>query len=82
MTPHGLLLARAAAVGSYLRALLEGRAESFAAALYLRRHAPLTAADEAEPGQPIRIRLTSGEMVEGRVCAPHFYDPENARQEM
>ena len=46
--PTRALLARAAAVGSYLRALLEGRAESFAAALYLRRHAPLTAADEAE----------------------------------
>jgi sarcosine oxidase subunit alpha len=41
-----------------------------------------TAADEAEPGQAIRIRLTSGEFVEGRVCAPHFYDPDNARQEM
>ena len=46
--PTRALLARAAAVGSYLRALLAGRAESFAAALYLRRHAPLTAADEAE----------------------------------
>jgi sarcosine oxidase subunit alpha len=41
-----------------------------------------TAADEAEPGQAIRIRLTSGEFVEGRVWAPHFYDPDNARQEM
>ncbi len=41
-----------------------------------------TAADEAEPGAPIRIRLVSGEMVEGQVCAPHFYDPDNKRQEM
>ena len=41
-------LARAAAVGSYLRALLKGRAESFAAGLYLQRHAPLTEEDRAE----------------------------------
>ena len=41
-----------------------------------------TAADEAEPGAPIRIRLDSGEMVEGKVVAPHFYDPDNKRQEM
>ena len=41
-----------------------------------------TAADAAAPGSPIHFRLTSGETVEGRVCAPHFYDPENKRQEM
>ena len=41
-----------------------------------------TAADEAEPGSPLAIKLTSGRMVEGRVCAPHFYDPDNQRQEM
>jgi sarcosine oxidase subunit alpha len=40
------------------------------------------AADEAEPGSPIRIKLTSGRMVEGKVCAPHFYDPDNQRQEL
>ena len=47
-SPRGVLLARAAAVGCYLRVLLEGRAESFAAALYLQRYAPITAADETE----------------------------------
>ena len=47
-SPKGVLLARAAAVGCYLRVLFEDRAESFAAALYLQRHAPITAADEAE----------------------------------
>ena len=41
-----------------------------------------TAADEAEAGAALRIRLTSGRDVEGRVCAPHFYDPDNQRQEM
>jgi sarcosine oxidase subunit alpha len=41
-----------------------------------------TAADEAEEGAPLRIRLTSGRMVEGRVVPPHFYDPDNQRQEM
>ena len=41
-----------------------------------------TAADEAEPGAPLTIRLTSGKMVMARVCAPHFYDPDNQRQEM
>lgn len=41
-----------------------------------------TAADEAEPGSPLRIRLTSGKDLEGTVVAPHFYDPDNKRQEM
>jgi len=41
-----------------------------------------TAADEAEEGAPLRIKLTSGRMVEGRVVPPHFYDPDNQRQEM
>ena len=41
-----------------------------------------TAADEAEPGAPLRIKLTSGRMVSGEVCKPHFYDPDNLRQEI
>ncbi len=41
-----------------------------------------TAADEAELGQALRIRLTSGQMIEGAVAAPHFDDPDNRRQEM
>ena len=40
-----------------------------------------TAADEAEAGSPLRIRLTSGRTVEGQVVPPHFYDPDNRRQE-
>jgi sarcosine oxidase subunit alpha len=40
------------------------------------------APDQAEPGSVIHIRLASGETVEAQVCAPHFYDPENKRQEM
>ena len=40
-----------------------------------------TAADEAAAGSPLRIRLTSGRIVEGRVVSPHFYDPDNRRQE-
>ena len=40
------------------------------------------APDQSEPGSVIHIRLASGATVEGRVCAPHFYDPENKRQEM
>jgi sarcosine oxidase subunit alpha len=40
------------------------------------------APDQAEPGCEIAIRLASGETVEARVCAPHFYDPENKRQEI
>ncbi len=41
-----------------------------------------TAADESVTGSPIRIKLTSGRMVEATVVAPHFYDPDNQRQEM
>ncbi len=41
-----------------------------------------TAADEAQEGASLRIKLTSGRMVEGRVVPPHFYDPDNQRQEM
>ena len=40
------------------------------------------APDQSEPGSVIAILLASGETVEARVCAPHFYDPENKRQEM
>ena len=41
-----------------------------------------TAADEAEPGQALSIKLSSGQMVEGNIVVPHFYDPDNLRQEM
>ena len=41
-----------------------------------------TARDASEPGAAIRIRLSSGRDVVGVVVAPHFYDPENKRQEM
>ncbi len=41
-----------------------------------------TAADEAETGQALRIRLSTGQMIEGTVVAPHFYDPDNRRQGM
>jgi len=41
-----------------------------------------TARDESAPGSALRIRLDDGTMVEASVVAPHFYDPENARQEM
>ena len=40
------------------------------------------APDQSESGSVIAILLASGETVEARVCAPHFYDPENKRQEM
>ncbi len=40
-----------------------------------------TAREEAEPGSAIRIRLSDGRDIDGLV-APHFYDPDNARQEM
>jgi sarcosine oxidase subunit alpha len=41
-----------------------------------------TAADEAQAGATLRIKLTSGQLVEGRIVPPHFYDPDNQRQEM
>ena len=41
-----------------------------------------TAADQAEAGAAIHIKLTSGRMVEATVVSPHFYDPDNQRQEM
>ena len=41
-----------------------------------------TAREDSEPGAAIRIRLSGGEVVQGRVVAPQFYDPENKRQEM
>ncbi len=40
------------------------------------------APDQAEPGAEIEIRLASGDTVRARVCAPHFYDPDNQRQEV
>ncbi len=41
-----------------------------------------TAADQAEAGATIHIKLTSGRMLEATVVSPHFYDPDNQRQEM
>lgn len=41
-----------------------------------------TARDEAEPGDPVRIRLDDGSDITGTVTALPFYDPDNARQEM
>jgi sarcosine oxidase subunit alpha len=38
--------------------------------------------DDAELGKTIQIKLDSGQMVEATVASPHFYDPDNARQEM
>jgi sarcosine oxidase subunit alpha len=40
------------------------------------------APDQAEPGAAIEIRLASGDTVRAQVCAPHFYDPDNKRQEV
>ena len=40
-----------------------------------------TAADAAAPGTRLPIRLTSGRVVEAEVTSPHFYDPDNRRQE-
>ena len=41
-----------------------------------------TAREDSEPGAAIRIRLSSGRDVDGVVVAPHFYDPQNKRQEL
>jgi sarcosine oxidase subunit alpha len=38
--------------------------------------------DDAELGTTIRIKLDGGQVVEATVASPHFYDPDNARQEM
>ena len=40
-----------------------------------------TAADAAEPGAGITIRLTDGGLVQGQVVTLPFYDPKNQRQE-
>ncbi len=39
-----------------------------------------TAADAAAPGTRLPIRLASGRVVEAQVTQPHFYDPDNKRQ--
>ncbi len=41
-----------------------------------------TSADQAEPGDPIHIKLTDGDVARGRVATLPFYDPENKRQEL
>ncbi len=38
--------------------------------------------DDADLGATIRIKLDSGQVVEATVASPHFYDPDNTRQEM
>ena len=38
--------------------------------------------DDAEAGTTIRIKVDSGEVVNATVASPHFYDPDNTRQEM
>ena len=60
-----------------------GFVTSIAASATLRKVIGLayTAADAAAPGTRLPIRLDSGRMVEARVTSPHFYDPENKRQE-
>ncbi len=37
--------------------------------------------DDAELGKTIRIKVDSGQVVEATVASPHFYDPDNKRQE-
>ena len=37
---------------------------------------------DAEEGKTITIKYTNGRRVEATVVAPHFYDPENKRQEL
>ncbi len=39
-------------------------------------------ADDAELGTMIRIKVDSGQVVEATVASPHFYDPDNERQEI
>jgi sarcosine oxidase subunit alpha len=38
--------------------------------------------DDAELGKTIRIKVDSGRVVEATVASPHFYDPDNKRQEV
>ncbi|MDJ0944351.1 MAG: 2Fe-2S iron-sulfur cluster-binding protein [Kiloniellales bacterium] len=40
-----------------------------------------TAAEAAQPGDRLTIRLTDGALVQGQVVTLPFYDPENRRQE-
>jgi len=35
-----------------------------------------------EAGDTLRIKLSNGRILEAKVCAPHFYDPDNRRQEL
>ena len=41
-----------------------------------------TARDQAQPGDPVRIRVDDGSDIVGAVTVLPFYDPDNARQEM
>ncbi|MBX6323095.1 MAG: FAD-dependent oxidoreductase, partial [Rhodospirillaceae bacterium] len=40
------------------------------------------APDQAEPGKTFTIKIGGGRLIEARVSATPFYDPENKRQEM
>jgi len=37
---------------------------------------------DAKPGDAMTVKLSDGSLVEAETCAPHFYDPDNKRQEM
>lgn len=39
-------------------------------------------AEDAELGKSIQIKLDSGDIIRADVVSPHFYDPDNTRQEM
>jgi len=38
--------------------------------------------EDAEVGKNIDIKLDSGHIIQAQVAAPHFYDPDNKRQEL
>jgi sarcosine oxidase subunit alpha len=39
-------------------------------------------ADLAEPGRAVSIKARDGRLMQARIASPHFYDPENKRQEV
>jgi len=39
-------------------------------------------ADLAEPGQMVSIKARDGRLMQARLTSPHFFDPENKRQEV
>jgi len=38
--------------------------------------------EDAEVGKSIDVKLDSGHIIQAQVAAPHFYDPDNKRQEL